>query len=178
MKPNRSIASFVAIVLAVTVGLGMITGCGGGESDTSQSEQPAMSDEQTMTEQQSAMAQTFEATLQGSNEVPAVTTDASGSVTVTLEGDSIHVQGKFSGLSSDYIASHIHEGGPDENGSAIIPLEPMIGSDKRSGSWDATYMVEESQISALKAGNLYINVHSAENKPGEIRGQLTGSSGM
>ena len=27
---------------------------------------------------------------------------------------------------------------------------------------------------SLKAGKLYINIHTAENKGGEIRGQLTG----
>ena len=30
----------------------------------------------------------------------------------------------------------------------------------------------DAQLASLKAGNLYVNVHSAEHKPGEIRAQL------
>ncbi len=117
--------------------------------------------------------QTFEAELAGDNEVPEVETDADGSMTVTLAGDSIHVEGEFSGLSSDYAASHIHKGAEDENGDPIQTLKPDVGSDKTSGTWDASYTLDEDQIRALKADSLYINVHSADHTSGEIRGQLS-----
>lgn len=156
MKKQWSIKSLINPVFIFVVGFGLLAGCGNNRN-----------------------SETFEATLNGSNEVPEVNTDASGTVTVTLEGDSIHVEGQFSGLSSEYIASHIHKGGENENGAPILPLEPTLGSDKLSGSWDASYQLNESQVSALKADSLYINVHSTEHKPGEIRGQLTSSdSGM
>lgn len=180
MKKQWSIKNLVTPIFMFMIGFGLIAGCGDRDSETVESDDTAMSEQQTVEGQQTMdEVQSFEATLDGSNEVPAVTTDATGSVTVTLEGNSIHVKGQFSGLSSEYIASHIHKAARGENGGPIQSLEPTLGSDKLSGSWDATYQLDESQISALKADSLYINVHSAEHKPGEIRGQLTSSnSGM
>ena len=60
-------------------------------------------------------------------------------------------------------------GAKGTNGPVIVPLT-------KSGD---TYTVpagaklNASQMSALKAGNLYVNVHTAANKGGEVRGQLT-----
>lgn len=182
MKKQRLARSLAISLFILITGLGMMAGCSNKKSkmdesgNTAMSEQQSMAENQSMDEQQSMeQGQSFSATLEGANEVPAVTTSASGSVTVTLRGDSIHVQGEFSGLSSEYVASHIHKGGEGENGSPIIPLEPTLGSDKLSGSWDASYPLDESGLSALKADSLYINVHSTEHKSGEIRGQLTSS---
>jgi len=174
------------IILIMSIGL--LAGCGNRDSspgndtpgDTGMSENPQAQPERPYNEDFNTaknQQQTFEASLEGSNEVPEVETEASGSVTVTLQGDSIQVEGEFSGLGSEYVASHIHIGSEDENGDPIQPLEPEVGSDNTSGSWNASYQLDQNHISALKADSLYINVHSAENKAGEIRGQLT-SPGM
>lgn len=186
MDTKISIRRFVLPVLVTVLSFGVLAGCGNSESDKSDGEDMSMSGDQTMTQQRMSEGdaestmnepQTFEATLQGANEVPEVDTEASGSVMVTLRGDSIQIQGQFSGLSSAYTASHIHEGAEGENGGPIQPLEPELGSDKISGTFDASYQLDEAQVTALQEGNLYINVHSENNKSGEIRGQLTASGG-
>lgn len=160
------------LLMMVCFSIAFIASCG---SDNKQKGDTGMSEqEQTMTNQQNmSQKQVFEATLQGSNEVPPVETDATGSVTVTLSGDSIHVQGQFSDLSSEYVASHIHKAPKGKNGGVVQPLGPELGSDKRSGTFDATYAISQDLIDALKSDSLYINVHSANHKSGEIRGQLT-----
>ena len=158
---SGNIKMLVPVFLLMT-GFGLIVGCGSGNGE-----------QQRAQDQESTATQTFEATLSGSHEVPPVTTDATGSITVTLEGDSIHVQGKFSGLGSEYVGSHIHKGGMKENGGVIQPLDPTVGGDKLSGTFDESHHFTESQISALRAGSLYVNIHSAEVKSGEIRGQIT-----
>lgn len=185
---QRSVSAFAMGMLIFTVSVSLITGCGdrdgdpgtgettGGEmSDTLQTQPERPYSEDFNTEK--GQEQTFEVSLEGTNEVPAVTTDASGNATITLEGDSIHVEGEFSDLGSAYTASHIHKGAKDENGDPIITLEPDLEEDKTSGSWDGTYQLTEEHLSALISDSLYINVHTTENKSGEIRGQVT-SSGM
>ena len=66
-------------------------------------------------------------------------------------------------------AAHIHQAPAGENGPIIIPLEELISA---SGIWFATATLTEDQYSALRAGNMYFNVHSAAYPDGEIRGQI------
>ncbi len=122
------------------------------------------------------MAQTqFQARVSGSNEVPSVNSHGTGMITVTLTGDHIKVTGHFSGLGSDYKASHIHFGNAGSNGNPVFELKPIIGKDKRSGTYTAdknTFEISQKEIKALQEGRMYINIHSQENVAGELRGQL------
>lgn len=123
-----------------------------------------------------AMAQTqFQARVSGSNEVPSVDSRGSGMITVTLVGDHIKVTGHFSGLGSDYKASHIHFGSAGSNGMPVFELKPIINNDKRSGTYTAeknTFKINPKEIKSLQEGRMYINIHSQENVAGELRGQL------
>ncbi len=126
----------------------------------------------------SAFAQTFTTTLAGANEVPAVTTAATGSVTATLDGTTLVVTGSFSGLESDYasnIGTHLHGGSAAENGPVVVPLTVALDGDNRGGTLEAaanTYTVRETFADSIRAGLVYVNVHSQGNPSGEIRGQL------
>ncbi|SMO68211.1 CHRD domain-containing protein [Fodinibius sediminis] len=183
MNNQQSITAVIIGVFVITTSLGALAGCAdrdrASDMDTNGDTSSQMSEKPQTQNQDYRMAQeqeqTFRASLEGSNEVPEVDTEASGSTTVTLRGDSIHLKGEFSGLGSEYTGSHIHLGAEGENGDPIQSLEPSLGDDKMSGTWDNTYPLSMDHISALKADSLYINVHSAENKAGEIRGQLTSS---
>jgi hypothetical protein len=67
-------------------------------------------------------------------------------------------------------AAHIHLGVPGENGPVIIPLNRTADN---TWSVPASIRLNDTQYEAFRLGNLYVNVHSAANPGGEIRGQLT-----
>ena len=106
--------------------------------------------------------------LAGSQEVPPVNTQAKGSGTVTI-GDDGSVKGSitYSGVAAT--AAHIHTGAAGKNGPVIVP---MTKSGDNGFTFAPGAKLSEDQMKAFKAGDLYINVHSAANPGGEIRGQL------
>ncbi len=105
--------------------------------------------------------------LSGSQEVPPVSTAPSGSGTITVNTDK-SVSGSVTTSGINAIAAHIHTGAPGQNGPVIIPLT------QSGNTWSvpAGASLTDAQYDLYKAGNLYVNVHSAANKGGEIRGQL------
>ena len=107
--------------------------------------------------------------LSGSQEVPAVTTSASGSGTITV-GDDMSISGSVTTAGVVGTAAHIHLGAAGKNGPVAIPLTK---SGDNGWAVPAGTKLTDAQFAAFKAGNLYVNVHSASNKGGEIRGQIT-----
>jgi hypothetical protein len=109
--------------------------------------------------------------LSGSNEVPAVATSASGSGTVTIKDDrSVSVHIMVTGMTAT--AAHIHEAAAGANGPVIVPFTKTGDNvfDAPAGA-----KLTDAQYAAYKAGNLYVNVHSAKNPGGEVRAQLKGN---
>ena len=107
-------------------------------------------------------------TLGGDQEVPAVKTSASGGGTITINAD-MTVSGSVTTTGIAGTAAHIHNGAMGKNGPVIVPLTK---SGDNGWSVPAGAKLTDAQYEACKAGGLYVNVHSAENKGGEIRGQL------
>jgi hypothetical protein len=110
-------------------------------------------------------------TLSGANEVPAVTTSAAGTGTVTIKEDR-SVSAKITVTGMTATAAHIHEAAAGANGPVIVPFTKM-GDDTFVAPDGAK--LTEAQYASYKAGKLYVNVHSAKNPGGEIRAQLKGS---
>jgi CHRD domain. len=107
-------------------------------------------------------------TLSGDQEVPAVTTSATGTATITVNADK-SVTGSITTKSIDGIAAHIHLAPVGKNGPPIVPLNKTSDN---VWSVPAGSKLTDEQYASYKAGDLYVNVHSAEHKAGEIRGQL------
>ncbi len=107
-------------------------------------------------------------TLSGDQEVPPVKTAASGSGTITV-GDDMSVKGSVMTTGVTATAAHIHIGGAGKNGPVIVPLTK---SGDNGWAVGAGAKLTDDQMKAFKAGDLYVNVHSAANPGGEIRGQL------
>ena len=72
-------------------------------------------------------------------------------------------------------AAHVHEGAVDASGPAIITL--MLDSTTNQFTIPSGTVLNQSQMTALQAGNLYLNVHTTGNTGGELRGQLDINSG-
>jgi hypothetical protein len=108
-------------------------------------------------------------TLSGAEEVPPVTSPGSGSGTITVNDDK-SVSGSVKTTGVAILAAHIHIGERGKNGPIIIPLTK--GSDGNTWSVPAGAKLTDAQYEAYKAGNLYVNAHSAANKGGEVRAQL------
>ena len=106
--------------------------------------------------------------LSGSQEVPPVTTAASGSGTIMVGADK-SVSGSVKTTGFNATAAHIHMAAMGQNGPVIIPLTKTA-----DGVWwvPAGAKLTDAQYDAFNAGILYVNVHSDANKGGEIRGQL------
>lgn len=115
-----------------------------------------------------ASAEDVKVTLTGAAEVPAVTTEAKGEGTITIAKD-MSVTGSVKTTGIEGVAAHIHLAEAGKNGPPVITLTKGEG-----GTWStpAGAKLTEDQYKAFKAGNLYVNVHSAAHKGGEIRAQL------
>ncbi|HUR70916.1 MAG TPA: CHRD domain-containing protein [Candidatus Limnocylindrales bacterium] len=107
-------------------------------------------------------------TLSGNQEVPPVKTSATGNATVTIKPDK-SVSGTISTTGLDATAAHIHEGEAGKNGPVIVPFTKAA-----DGTWSTApgAKLTDAQYASYLAGNLYVNVHTAANKGGEIRAQL------
>lgn len=114
------------------------------------------------------LAEDIKVTLSGAEETPAVTTAATGSGKFTIGADH-SVSGSVKTTGIDGTAAHIHAAPVGQSGPPVITLTK--GAD---GVWNvpADAKLTDEQYASLKAGNLYVNIHSAAYKPGEIRGQL------
>ena len=116
-----------------------------------------------------ASAEDVAVSLSGDQEVPAVQSTATGKGKITIGADK-SVTGKITTSGIQGTMAHIHMG-PEagKNGPPIITLEK--GAD---GTWavPAGSKLTDDQYAAFKKGALYVNIHSAEHKGGEIRAAL------
>lgn len=113
--------------------------------------------------------------MNAAQEVPAPSGDvgnARGTFTATVTrsdtGASISWQLTFSGLTGNAGAAHIHVGATGSAGAVVLPLcgpcqSPLTGSGNLTAA----------ALAAIEGGTAYVNVHTAANAPGEIRGQLS-----
>jgi len=132
-------------------------------------------------------AETFTADLSGANQVPPVTADGTGDATVTIsdDGQSVSWDISYSGLTGDPAAGHIHFGAADVAGPVMIPFATVTPTGSSGTFAAADYQAGEGLpadwggvLAAIRDGNAYVNIHTAANPPGEIRGQLQGAGGM
>ena len=119
----------------------------------------------------SANAEKLKATLDGKSEVPATTSSGTGTADLDYDAASKKLSWKltYSGLSGPATAAHFH--GPAEPGknAGVAVAIPKATSSPVEGSATLT----DAQASDLLAGKLYVNIHTAANPGGEIRGQVT-----
>ena len=106
--------------------------------------------------------------LSGDQEVPPVITSATGTGVIKVTDDG-SVSGSVTTKGLDGTMAHIHIGAADKNGPIIVHLTKTA-----DGVWSVPpgAKLTADQLKAYRAGELYVNVHTAANKGGEVRAQL------
>lgn len=131
------------------------------------------------------VTETFAANLTGAAERPTpVTTAATGTATFTATttstGTTVTYSVTVTGLSGPATAAHIH--GPADANTSASPIVPLVVSGTGtsgaiiSGSFTTTGHATidiAALLALLRNGNAYVNVHTAANPGGEIRGQIS-----
>jgi hypothetical protein len=116
-------------------------------------------------------ADKMKATLDGKSEVPPNTSAGKGTADVEWDAASKKLSWKltYSGLSGPATAAHFH--GPAAAGAnaGVAVAIPNATTSPVEGSATLT----DAQAADLAAGKYYVNVHTAANPGGEIRGQVT-----
>jgi hypothetical protein len=118
-----------------------------------------------------AFADKMKATLDGKSEVPANASAGTGTADLDYDPASKKLTWKltYTGLSGPATAAHFH--GPAEAGknAGVAVAIPNATASPAEGSATLT----DAQAADLVAGKYYINIHTAANPGGEIRGQVT-----
>ncbi len=114
---------------------------------------------------------TYKADLKASSEVPANDSKGSGAVTATYDTASkkLTYTATYKDLTGPATAAHFH--GPaaaGANAGVAVPVKDMTPSPLKG---EAT--LTDEQAAQLADGKMYFNIHTAANKGGEIRGQVT-----
>ena len=138
-------------------------------------------------------ATNFSATLSGDEEVPAVSTSATGTATFSISGSQITYSVSVTNLQNP-VVSHIHVAPTGENGPVRLNLcgtgapvpdctegDGVLASGTNGTTVGITF---DELVAAMRAGNTYVNVHTDDGvgqpntgegdmASGEIRGQIT-----
>jgi hypothetical protein len=112
----------------------------------------------------------FTAVLNVGQEVPhpiGTKLGESGKFTATVSGTTLTWKLTFTHLTGAVSAAHIHTG---KKGHAGAVLTPLCGPCTSPASGTAT--VTSAEITSMKNGGTYVNVHTGKNANGEIRGQI------
>lgn len=107
--------------------------------------------------------------LTGEQEVPPVKTLASGSGMLAVAADG-SISGNITTEGLNATMAHVHIGAMGMNGPVIITL---VKTTDTVWSVPQDSKLSAEQLTAFRAGRLYVNVHTEANKGGEIRAQLT-----
>lgn len=105
--------------------------------------------------------------------VPTGATGLFRGTAVELENDRVRLAWRltFSSLSGRALAAHIHVGRAGRAGGVMVALCGPCRNGQRG-----TTSVSHSQLRTIRAGRAYVNLHTARNEAGEIRGQVKASA--
>ena len=118
-----------------------------------------------------AQSKTLHADAATAQEVPPVMGGGTAKGTFTLNPATKELTWNvtYSGLSGDAGAAHIHgPAAPGTNAGVVVNLAPNGAKSPITGKATLT----DAQVADLLAGKDYLNIHTAANKGGEVRGQI------
>jgi hypothetical protein len=112
----------------------------------------------------------FKASLDGPSENPPTASKGVGTIEADYDSatKTLTWSGTYSGLTGPETAAHFH--GPAPKGTNAGVLVPV---DAKASPFKGSATLTDEQAKDFEQGLVYFNIHTAENKGGEIRGQLT-----
>ena len=114
------------------------------------------------------MGNSMSVPLSAANEVPPNSSAGTGTAKVDLDGNVLKWTVTYSGMTGPVTAGHFH--GPAMPGSNAGVVVPFTGS--MASPITGTATITDKQVADMKAGMYYVNLHTAANPGGEIRGQV------
>jgi hypothetical protein len=111
----------------------------------------------------------YKADLNGPSENPPTTSKGVGKVEADFDGatKTLTWSGTYSDLTGPETAAHFHGPAPlGANAGVMVPV------DAKSSPFKGSAVLTDEQAKAFADGLIYFNIHTAQNKAGEIRGQL------
>lgn len=120
------------------------------------------------------------ARLTPEQETAEVTQEARGTAFASLTDAGVTYEITVDGLTGDITGAHFHRAPVGVNGGVVKAITSSFTGNHATGTWTATDAIEpltDDLISALVQGELYLNIHTMANAPGEIRGQVLLSAG-
>lgn len=158
-----------ALILVFTLSAGVLVGCSDDNSGGTDGGQPTV----------------FHLSLSPANETPPCAdagVGATGTATVTIPANnaSVVVDVTYSGLSGPVTMSHIHSGTSAAPGPVVLPFSQPLVSPFSKTVTAADYVAATGApsdfatfVTALKAGGAgYVNLHTDQCRPGEIRAEI------
>jgi CHRD domain len=111
----------------------------------------------------------YKAVLNGPSESPPTTSKGVGAIEASYDTATkmLTWSGTYSGLTGPETAAHFH--GPAAAGKNAPPVVPV---EAKASPFKGSATLTDEQAKEFADGLIYFNVHTAENKGGEIRGQL------
>lgn len=150
--------------------LALLVSCGGGYGGSDSTYMPpAAAMPPPATTPPMTTAEQYSATLLGSSEVPPNPSAASGAGTLSVDTATRAMTATVTTSGIAGTDAHIHIGAVGVGGAIVFPLTQTSGG---SGVWSTTATLTDAQLTTLRAGDYYFNVHSAVYPAGEIRGQI------
>jgi hypothetical protein len=115
----------------------------------------------------------FRAPLTGEAEVPAVETEASGLATFRLNPalDTLHYDIQVHAITG-ITEAHIYQGQPGETGTILWTLYDGTGTFDPENALSGSVPISPEELLELLTGNLFVNILTAAEPSGEIRGQI------
>jgi hypothetical protein len=101
--------------------------------------------------------------------VTVETTKGVGSFTAVLEGDALAITGTFEGMNAPATAAHVHRAFKGLRGPSLFTLTV---TNETTGRVSGRLTLTAAQIEDLRTGRLYLQIHSAVNPDGHLRGWI------
>lgn len=166
---RTSICLFLAGFMTGLAGCNVMGGAGGGSMDGD-----VMNGDMT----NGGGSVPYAAVLDATQPTADVTSDGMGEGTFTLTADQGNLEFSISAsnLTSMVVAAHFHVAPAGEDGPIVFDLGPFLAATEDGGTIDGMTNLDDwgiaDPVGELNAGNIYVNIHTTNFRPGEIRGQV------